>query len=58
MKFCNHNCNDFGNHCAYKTKDGQCSMKSFLKYTDRTDYKQSNDYVTNLNAWISEDIDE
>ena len=43
MKFCNHNCNDFGNHCAYKTKDGQCTMKSFLQYTDHTDYKQAND---------------
>lgn len=53
MKFCNHNCKDFGNHCAYK-KDGQCTMKSYLKYTDRTDYKQSNDYVSNIN----EDTDE
>ncbi len=57
MKFCNHNCKNFGNYCAYK-KDGQCTMKSYLKYTDRTDYKQSNDYVSNLNAWINEDIDE
>lgn len=50
MKFCNHNCKDFGNHCAYKTKDGQCSMASYLQYTDHTDYTQSKENTNDTNG--------
>lgn len=55
MRFCNHNCKNFGNHCAYR-KDGQCTMKSYFKCTDRTEVQNERpqgEYETECNVLTS-----